>query len=51
MDEIDTWRSANLLVKRYHGEAIFVAARRADSLLEQGDHEGCSAWIRIAKGD
>ena len=36
-------------MKRYKGEAIFVAARRADALLEQGDHEGSSAWVRIGK--
>ena len=49
MDEIDTWRAANILVKRYKGEAVFVAAKRADALLERGDHEGCSAWVRIGK--
>jgi hypothetical protein len=35
--------------RRYKREAIFVAAKRADALLEQGDHEGCSAWVSIGK--
>ncbi len=38
-----------VLVKRYKREAIFVAARRADALLEQRDHEGSSACVRIGK--
>jgi hypothetical protein len=31
------------------GEALFIAVRRADELLDQGNSEECSAWIRIAK--
>jgi hypothetical protein len=49
MTNLDIWRSANILLKRYRGEALFIAARRADALLDQGDHSGCSTWIRIAK--
>ena len=49
MTELDTWRTANILLKRYGAEAVFIATKRADALLDQGDHEGCSAWIRIAK--
>ena len=46
--ELDTWRAANVLLKRYGGEALFIATRRADALLDRGDPEGCSVWIRIA---
>jgi len=49
MTELDIWRSANILLKRYGGEAVFIASRRADALLDQGDLQGCSAWVRIAK--
>jgi hypothetical protein len=49
MNELDIWRSANVLLKRYGGEAIFIATKRADTLLDQGDVQGCSAWVRIAK--
>jgi hypothetical protein len=49
MSELDIWRSANILLKRYGGEAVFIASKRADALLDQGDVEGCSAWVRITK--
>ena len=49
MTELDTWRSANILLKRYGGKAVFIATKRADALLDQGDVHGCSAWLRIAK--
>jgi hypothetical protein len=49
MTDLDVWRAANILLKRYGHEAVFIAAKRADSLLQQGDAEGCSAWIRITK--
>jgi hypothetical protein len=49
MTELDVWRSANILLKRYKGEAVFIASKRADALLDQGDVAGCSTWVRIAK--
>ena len=49
MGELDIWRSANILLKRYKGEAVFIATKRADALLDQDDHHGCSVWIKIAK--
>ena len=49
MTELDIWRSANILLKRYGSEAVFIATNRADALLDQGDVQGCSAWVRIAK--
>ena len=49
MNDLDIWRSANILLKRYGAEAVFIASRRADALLDQGDVQGCSAWVRIAK--
>ena len=49
MTELDIWRSANILLKRYKDEAVFIASKRADALLDQGDVHGCAEWIRIAK--
>ena len=44
----DVWRAANLL--RKHGaEAEVVAARRADQMLERGDHDGQLVWRRIRR--
>lgn len=48
MTDRDIWRAANILLKRYGGEAVFIASKRADALLDQGDVHGCSAWIRKA---
>lgn len=47
--EPDIWRAASILLKRYGAEAVFIASKRANALLDQGDHHGCSTWIRIAK--
>jgi hypothetical protein len=49
MNELDIWRAANILVKQYGAGAVFIAAKRADALLEQGDAEGCVVWVRIAR--
>jgi hypothetical protein len=45
----DIWRAANLLVKRRGPDAAFVAARRADDLLADGDADGCAIWKLILK--
>jgi hypothetical protein len=45
--EIDIWRTANLMLKRY-GEKTFEDSRtRADVLAADGDHDGASTWRRI----
>jgi len=49
MNELDIWRAANILRKRYKADAVLIAAKPADALLEQGDSEGCSVWIRITR--
>jgi hypothetical protein len=49
MDEIDIWRMADLLVKDYGDEAVFLASRRADALLDQGDTDGFTAWLKVVK--
>ena len=45
--DIDNWRSANVMVKRYGEEAALEAAKRADEFLEAGDLDGCAVWKRV----
>ena len=49
MDEIDIWRVADLLMKEYGDEAGFLASRRADAMLDQGDTDGFTAWLKVVK--
>jgi hypothetical protein len=49
MNELDIWRAANILLKRYRADAVLIAAKRADVFLDQGDMEGCGVWIRITR--
>jgi len=42
--EIDIWRVATLMLKRYGGEAALESARRADELGDDGDHDGAAVW-------
>ena len=43
----DLWRAANLLIRKHGSDAEVVAARRADEMLERGDHDGQIVWRRI----
>jgi hypothetical protein len=43
----DIWRAANLLISEYGDGAEFVAARRADEMLERGEYDGEAVWLRI----
>ena len=45
--DIDIWRAANLLIREHADDAEIVAARRADEMLERGDHDGQRVWLRI----
>jgi len=47
MDDLDIYRSANLLVKQHGEDAILEAAKRADQMLDAGDVEGLAVWKRI----
>ena len=46
---IDIWRVVDLLTKEYGGAAAFVAAQRADALLDEGDTEGSAMWRRVVE--
>ncbi len=47
--DLEIYRAANQLVKRYGEDAEFEAAMRADAMIEQGDPEGLAVWKRILK--
>jgi hypothetical protein len=45
--EIDIWRAANLMLKRYGEKALKESAARADELESRGDYDGAATWRRI----
>jgi hypothetical protein len=48
MEEIDIWRSANLMIQQHGPNAIVEAAKRQIALLEKGDITGAAVWAQIA---
>jgi hypothetical protein len=49
ISDLDIWRAANLVMKRYGADAELVAAQRADLMLDRGDRDGPLVWIRIMR--
>ena len=47
--DLDTYRTANALIKLHGADASIHAAMRADELLETGDLDGQAVWMRILK--
>jgi Family of unknown function (DUF6961) len=47
MPEIDIWRAALLMLKRFGDKASTESAMRAGSLETEGDREGTATWRRI----
>ena len=45
--EIDIWRAAQLMLKRYGERALEESTSRADELASAGDHDGVATWRRI----
>lgn len=45
--EIDIWRAATLMLKRYDEKALKESATRADELFAEQDHDGAAVWCRI----
>jgi hypothetical protein len=45
--EIDIWRAANLMLKRYGDKALEESTTRADELAAAGDNNGAAVWRRI----
>jgi len=49
ISELDIWRAANLLIRQDGENAEREAARKADSMLNRGDHDGQLVWMRIRR--
>ncbi len=45
--DLDIYRAAAVLIKRYGEDAPIQAAMRADKLLDEGDMEGSALWRQI----
>jgi hypothetical protein len=45
--EIDIWRAATLMLKRYGEKALEESTARADALFAEQDHNGAAVWRRI----
>ena len=45
--EIDIWRAATLMLKRYGDGAHAESDARADQLATEGDDDGAAIWRRI----
>ena len=45
--EIDIWRAAQLMLKRYGDEALKESAARTDELMAAGDGDSAATWRRI----
>ena len=46
--EIDIWRAATLMLRRYGDKALEQSRTRIDELAADGDHDGAMTWRRIA---
>jgi hypothetical protein len=46
--EIDIWRAATLMLKRYGEKALEESASRVDELATAGDDDGVAIWRRIS---
>ena len=47
--EIEIWRAATLMLKRYGEKALEQSMTRADELAADGDHDGADTWRRIGQ--
>ena len=47
LSDLDLWRAANVMIKRYGDGAAIEAAMRADEFLDQGILDGQRLWMRI----
>ena len=45
--EIDIWRAATLMLKRYGDKALEQSRTRIDELAADGDHHRADTWRRI----
>jgi len=48
--EIDIWRAATLMLKRFGDKAEEQSAARAEDLATEGDQDGAATWRRVTDG-
>ena len=51
ISDLDIYRAANLVIRRYGCEATIEAPRIVDRMLELGDLEGHDLWRRIRRAN
>lgn len=49
ISELDIWRSAQVMLKRYGDDATVEATKRADEFLDTDNTSGVVIWRRILK--
>ena len=49
MDEVDIYRTANLLIQQHGNKASIQAAMMADEMLAKGDLDGKAVWLQVIK--
>jgi hypothetical protein len=49
VSDLDIYRAANLLILQHGEDAEIFAARRADEMLDRGEHDGQLVWLRIKR--
>jgi hypothetical protein len=47
--EIDIWRVADMMIRRYGESAQAESARRADEFADVGDHGVAAVWRRVMR--
>jgi hypothetical protein len=48
VEDIDIWRAAQQLIKRYGQGAFIAACQRGDAALEKDDREAFRVWQRVS---
>ncbi len=49
LSDLDLWRAANVMIKRYSDATATEAAMRADEFLDRGIIDGERVWMRIMR--
>ena len=49
ISDLDIWRAAQVMSKRYGDGAATEAAQRANEFLDQGNLDGQRVWMRIVQ--
>ncbi len=49
VSDLDIYRSAKVIIKRYRGDARLHATKRASAMLDKGDLDAYAVWKRILR--